>query len=95
MSAYTLRVSEGIWYDALDPRATDMQSGLELPEPRRSGRSMLYDDVSRDVALDLASYLADRGDLLLANSDPEFDKRERDLYRRMITTAERIRALVA
>lgn len=84
-----------VWDDFLDPAATGMEAELELPErrvvKRGRGESVFYDGVPDPIAAELADYLSDRAGLLLNNSDPEFDARERGIYREAIRVAERIR----
>lgn len=93
-STITVRVPGAVWSDFLDPLATGMEAELELP-PRRTvkrgkGYSVIYENVPAAVARELADYLSSRGELLLSNSDPEFDGQERGWYRSAIRTAEKI-----
>lgn len=100
----TFDVPASVWYDALDPDASAMQAelaedGLPLPVYVKRGKSgsYRYIDAPVDIALDLARYIGDRGDMLLGQGvgdpyDPD-EKRQRDCYRSAIRCAERIRAL--
>lgn len=94
MSGLTVKVPGVVWADFLDPRATEMQAELELPEPGRitrgRGWTAVYADVPVAVARELAEYLRDRGELLLSNSDPAYDGRERGWYRSALKVAETI-----
>ncbi len=100
MITIDVRIPGRVWYDFLDPSATDMQAELALPEPehKRAGKgsSFIYRDVPQAVALDLAEYLYDRGDMLLGQGicDPydPFEKAARDTLRAGIKAAESIRA---
>jgi hypothetical protein len=92
----TLRVSipGRVYYDALDPRATDMEKDLGLPTPssqkRGKGITVTYEDVPRLVARSLGQYLYDRGDTLLGNTD---DPDGREVCRACIKAGEKILAL--
>jgi len=92
----TIKIAGRVWYDSLDPAATAMEGELELParEWRNVGKGSqaIYEDVPLDVAEELASYLIDRAWLLLSNSDPEYEQRERSTYRAMAKVGEKIRA---
>lgn len=89
-----VRVPGSVWDDFLTPLATEMQAELGLPRPRfvkrGKGSTAIYADVPVDVARELAEYLISRGELLLSNSDPEYDGLERGMYRRAIKTGELI-----
>jgi hypothetical protein len=91
-----------VWEDFLDPMTSGMQAELGLPEPEikkaGKGRRFVYRDVPITVALDLAGYLAARGDTLLGQGiddpyDPE-EKAARDTLRAGVTTAAKIRSEV-
>lgn len=94
MKTITIRMPGTVWEDFLDPLASSMQAELELPAMRRvkrgRGWTAVYEDVSEDVARETMRYLQERGDTLLGNSDPEFDSRERGVYRKAIAVAEKI-----
>lgn len=91
-----VRIPGKVWDDFLDPRASGMQAELGLGEPRhvRRGRGTqaVYDNVPAESVLELAEYLRDRGNTLLAQGiddpyDPE-EKATRDVYRSAVKTAE-------
>lgn len=90
----TVTMPRTVWDDFLDPLASGMQSELELPAPRHRalgrGGQVIYDDVPIDIARELGDYLRSRAELLLSNSDPEFEARERGMYRRAISVADAI-----
>jgi (2Fe-2S) ferredoxin len=92
----TVRIPGAVWYDALDPAASGMAREMGLPKPRSrkqgKGTSYFYDDVTTEQAQEIAEHLRDRGELMLANSEPWYETRERTTYRAMIRTAERILA---
>lgn len=77
MKAITLITVPGsVWYDALDPLATAMQADLGLDHPtwRRIGRGSQarYHGVPVNVARELAKYLDDRAETMLAqDTDPD------------------------
>jgi hypothetical protein len=99
----TIDVPTSVWLDALDPLASGMQAELGLPEPQRikrgRGSTERYVDVTPDQALEVASYIEGRADMLLSQgmSDPHDrdEKAQRDCYRLAIKCAERIRYQVA
>jgi hypothetical protein len=92
----TITIPGRVWEDFLDPSATGMQAALGLTDPltvkRGRGWSAVYRWITADTAHDLADYLRSRGELLLANSDPEYEGRERDIYRAAIRCADTIDA---
>lgn len=98
MTTITIKIPGSVWDDFLDPGATTMEAELELPaSTNRSvgkGYQVTYPDVPLDVAAEVADYLRSRGELLLSNSDPEFDGRERGVYRRAIKAADQIDAAI-
>lgn len=96
-------VPASVWQDFLDPAATGMESELGLRERRATpffrkrgkGGTYVYEDVSPEVAIELAGYLNDRGDTLLGQSidDPydSWEKSMRDMLRRAVKLSEQIR----
>lgn len=98
----TIKVPGRVWWDALDPLASQMQAELELGEPRRvrrgRGETMIYEGVSVQQARDLAEYVGGRGSMLLGQrptyvDDPD-EKRERDTYRAAVRLADTIYEMV-
>lgn len=88
-----VRIPGSVWYDALDPAATDAQADHGLEEPRTvtrgKGWQAVYDDVPVEAALELAEYLSSRASMLL--SQGYLEKYEADTHRAAIKAAERIR----
>lgn len=91
MKRLTIRVPGAVWYDALDPMATDMQADLGLPEPRwvkrGYGSQAVYDDVPAAAARELAEYLGSRAFMLLGQ-----DEDNAHVHRAALKCAGRIRS---
>lgn len=102
--SYFIEVPGAVWEDFLDPDASGMELALGLrdrratPFVRRYGRgcSYRYSDVPRDVVVELAEYLVDRGDTLLGQgvSDPydRGEKASRDALRRAVALGQALRS---
>jgi hypothetical protein len=97
----TVSMPGRVWDDFLNPDVSTMQAELGLPEPQRvkigKGLQVVYYDVPRPVAMEVADYLWSRGDMLIGQSisDPydPMEKAARDTLRAACKTAEKIRAL--
>lgn len=87
-----IRIPGSVWHDYLDPLATAMHDELGLsdyrPEIRNVGKGTqhIY-DVPAQLAGELADYLDDRAEVLIANEEPEY----RAVHRRALRLAEQIR----
>jgi len=94
----TFDIPSSVWYDALNPLASEMQGELGLPEPihvkRGKGASKRYVGVDTEVARELARYLRDRAETMLSQDtgDPcdPWEKRYRSMLYSMRRTAERL-----
>lgn len=91
MMTKEVRLPAAVWYDALDPMTSGMQADLDLPEPMSirvgKGRTVIYRDIPTFVVLELADYLADRAETMLAQ---DIDSSQRSVYYTMRKTAEKI-----
>lgn len=71
-----IRMPGRVWEDYLDPKASQMQGEIGLPNPRRvkrgKGWTAVYDDVTPEQAEEVAEYLRDRAWVLLGNEEPEY-----------------------
>jgi len=94
MSTITFSIPGVAYYECLDPRATEMESAIGLPEPviTRAGRGLrvTYENVSPALVRETGEHLHDMGHLWLANSDPEYDKEERARYRTLVKVGKKL-----
>lgn len=102
-SSRTVVVPESVWDDFLSPDVSQMEQELGLRDRRATpffrkrgkGGTRTYHHVPHHIVVELARYLHDRGDTLLAQgiTDPDdpFEKANRDAYRRAIKLAAELR----
>lgn len=90
----TISIPGVAYYECFDPNASSMASEIGLPEPKVTkvgkGHRFTYEDVTREQALEVADHLCGMGELWLDNTAPD-ETRERNNYRRLIATGERLR----